>query len=131
MAYAWPALVTLAAVLFYVVTIANVGRARDKYKIKAPAVTGHPDFDRVHRVEESTLEQLVIFLPALWLCAVFVSPPWAAAVGTIWILGRILYAVGYYRAASKRGLGFAITFIAFATLWISAAWGVVRALLSE
>lgn len=131
MAYAWPALVTLAAVLFYIVTIANVGRARDKYKIKAPAVTGHPDFDRVHRVEENTLEQLVAFLPALWLCAVFLSPPWSAALGAVWILGRILYAAGYYRAASKRGLGLVITLFAFAALWIGAAWGVVHALLPE
>lgn len=131
MAYAWPALVTLAAVLFYLVTIANVGRARDRYKIKAPAVSGHPDFDRVHRVEESTLEQLVLFLPSLWLCAVFLSPALASAIGAIWILGRIAYAAGYYRAASKRGLGFAITFVAFAALWLGAAWGVVRALLPE
>jgi uncharacterized membrane protein YecN with MAPEG domain len=131
MAYAWPALVTLAAVLFYVVTIANVARARDKYKIRAPAVTGHPDFERIHRVEENTLEQLVAFLPALWLCALFMSATWSAAFGAIWILGRMLYAAGYYRAASKRGLGFAITFFAFAALWLGAAWGVVRALLPE
>jgi uncharacterized membrane protein YecN with MAPEG domain len=131
MPYAWPALVTLAALLFYAVTIANVGRARNRYKISAPAVTGHPDFERVHRVAENTLEQLVAFLPALWLSAEFMSVTWSAGLGAIWILGRIIYAAGYYRAAHKRGLGFAITLFAFSALWIGATWGVVRALLSQ
>ena len=131
MPHAWPALVTLAALLFYAVTIANVGRARDRYNIKAPSVTGHPDFERVHRVQENTLEQLALFLPALWLCAMFFSPVWGSLLGAIWIFGRIVYAIGYTRAANKRGLGFVITFFAFAALWICSAWGVLRMLLAS
>jgi uncharacterized membrane protein YecN with MAPEG domain len=129
MRYALPALTTLAALLLYVVVSINVGRARGKYKIEAPAVTGHPDFERVYRVQMNTLEQLVAFLPALWLFAFFVSPAWASTIGTAWIVGRVVYAAGYYRAAEKREAGFAITFVAFAVLWVGATWGVVRALL--
>jgi glutathione S-transferase len=129
MNYALPALTTLAAVLFYAVTSINVGRARGRFKIDAPAVTGNADFERVYRVQMNTLEQLVAFLPALWLFAIYVSPTWASTLGTAWIAGRVVYAVGYYRAAEKRGPGFGITFIAFAALWVGATWGVVRALL--
>ncbi len=126
---ALPALTTLVAVLLYVVTIANVGRARAKYKIEAPAVTGHPDFERVYRVQANTLEQLIGFLPALWLFAVYVSPPWASLFGAVWIVGRVVYAIGYYKSAEKRGPGFLIAFAGFAALWLGAAWGIFQALL--
>jgi glutathione S-transferase len=129
MRYALPALTTLVALLLYVVVTFNVGRARNKYKISAPAVTGHPDFERVYRVQMNTLEQLVAFLPALWLFAWFVDPAWAATLGTAWIIGRVIYAVGYYGAANKRGPGFAIASVSFAALMVGAAWGVVTALL--
>ena len=124
-----PALVTLAAVFVYFVTTLNVGRAREKYKIVAPAVTGNLDFERVYRVQMNTVEQIVAFLPALWLFAIYLSPVWASAFGVVWIVGRILYAVGYTRSADKRDVGFGVTFIAFAALWAGAAWGVIGALL--
>jgi uncharacterized membrane protein YecN with MAPEG domain len=120
---------TLVALLLYFVIVINVARARTKYKIAAPAVTGHPDFERVYRVQVNTVEQLIGFLPALWLFALYVSPSWASVFGTVWIAGRALYAVGYYRAAERRGAGFGISVLAFVALWLGAAWGVVRALL--
>jgi len=126
---ALPALTTLVALLLYAVTVANVGRARAKYKIEAPAITGHPDFERAQRVQVNTLEQMIAFLPALWLFAIYLSAPWASLLGAVWIVGRAVYAVGYYQAAEKRGVGFGIGFLAFAALWLGAAWGVVRALL--
>ena len=129
MPYALPALTTLAALLVYVATSIYVARARGKFKIDAPAMTGNPDFERVIRVQMNTLEQIVAFLPALWLCAVFLSAPWAAGIGAVWVIGRILYAVGYYREAAKRGPGFVLAFTAFAALWAGALWGVLAALL--
>ncbi len=126
---ALPALTTLVALLVYYVTIANVGRARMKYKIRAPAVTGNPEFERVHRVQVNTLEQLIVFLPALWLFAVYVNPAWASLLGTAWIVGRVVYAIGYYMAADKRALGFNVAFAGLAALWLGAAWGVAQALL--
>ena len=129
MTYALPALTTLIALLFYLFVTVNVARAHAKYKVEVPAMTGDPDFERVYRVQMNTLEQLAFFLPSLWLFAIFVSPAWASLFGAIWIVGRILYAIGYYEAAEKRSAGFLISFAGSAALWLGAAYGVVRVLL--
>ena len=124
-----PALTTLIAVLLYLVTIVNVAFARNKYKVEAPAIIGNVDFERIFRIQMNTLEQLVVFLPSLWLFALFLNPAWASVIGTVWIIGRALYAVGYARAAAKRGPGFVIAEVAAVTLWLGALWGVIGALL--
>ena len=127
--YYLTALVTLLAVLFYLVTGLNVGRARHKYVIQAPATTGNPDFERAFRVQMNTLEWLPIFLPSLWLFAVYISDAGAAAIGLIWVIGRVLYFVGYIRAAEKRGVGFMIQMLASAVLFLGAigavAWRLI------
>jgi glutathione S-transferase len=97
----------LALLLYFVLTI-NVGRARAKYKVPVPQMTGDPDFERVLRVQQNTLEQIVFFLPLLWIFSYFVNPLWGAGLGSLWIIGRIVYAWGYYQATEKRGPGFAI-----------------------
>src|ERR1700712_5495885 len=102
----YPGLVTILSLLMYQVFIFMVGRARGKYKVQAPATTGHPDFERVFRMQQNTAEQLHIFVPALWIFSALVSAGWGAAVGGVWIVGRIIYAIGYSSAANKRGLGF-------------------------
>jgi len=113
----WPSLVTASALLLYLIVTINVGRARMKYKVMPPQMTGDPNFERVLRVQQNTLEQLVIFLPALWLFSEFVSPVWGASLGAVWIVGRVLYAWGYYQAAEKRMVGFGIgTLTLFALL---------------
>ena len=129
MAYALPALTTLVAVLFYFVTIINVGRARGMHKIDGPAITGDPHFERVMRVQANTVEQLVAFLPALWIFAVFGSAAWASVIGSVWIVGRLIYAVGYYKAADKRDIGFGITALSTVVLWLGSMWFVMAALL--
>ncbi len=129
MTYGLPALTTLIALLFYFVVTLNVARAHEKYKVAVPAMTGQPDFERVYRVQMNTLEQLALFLPSLWLFAIYVSPAWASLLGAVWIVGRILYAIGYYQAAEKRSAGFVISFAGAALLWLGAAYGVVRVLL--
>jgi glutathione S-transferase len=121
----WVSLVTIVAlIMFFVVTI-NVGRARAKYGIKAPEMAGNPDFERVVRVQQNTLEQLSLFLPALWIFAYFVSPIAAAALGAIWVIGRIIYAWGYYQAAEKRGPGFGISSLASIILLLGSLIGIV------
>ena len=100
------ALVTVLAVALYFFTGMLVARARQKFGVPAPAMSGHPDFDRVFRVQMNTLEWMPIFLPSLWLFAFYVSD-WAAAVlGLVWIGGRVLYIRGYSAAAEKRHQGF-------------------------
>jgi len=101
-----PAIVLCLALILYFVLTANVGRARGKYKIDAPAISGHPDFERVFRVQQNTLENLIMFIPGLWLFADYVSPLWASGIGMAWILARIWYAKTYYADAKMRGPGF-------------------------
>ena len=123
------ALATLLAVLFYALLSVPIGQARKKSGIKAPAITGNADFERVFRVQMNTLEWMPIFLPALWLAAIYVSDPAAAAIGLVWIAGRALYARGYLEAAEKRGRGYSIQAVAAVLLWVVALFGVVHATL--
>lgn len=105
----WPSLVTISTLILYLGLTINVGRARAKYKVAPPLMSGDPNFERVFRVQQNTLEQLVLFLPGLWLFSQFINPVWGASLGTVWIIGRILYAWGYYQAAEKRMVGFVIS----------------------
>jgi uncharacterized membrane protein YecN with MAPEG domain len=114
----------MASLLVYYVLTLNVGRARAKYQIKPPQTTGNPNFERVLRVQQNTIEQMLLFLPALWIFSIYVSAIWGAALGGIWIIGRIVYAIGYYQAAEKRGLGFGITSLSTLALLVGALVGV-------
>jgi glutathione S-transferase len=127
--YHFTALVTCLALLFYFFTAIQVSRARIKFDIKVPATTGNPDFERVFRVQMNTLEWLPFFLPALWLFAVYISDIGAAALGLVWIAGRILYLIGYSKAAAKRGPGFGIQAGAGILLWLGALGAIVWRLL--
>jgi glutathione S-transferase len=123
--YPWTSLVTVLALIVYFVVTINVGRARFKYKIIPPETIGNPDFERVLRVQQNTLEQLILFLPALWLFSIYISPIWASALGTTWIIGRIAYAWGYYQAAEKRGIGFAISSLSSIGLILGSLIGII------
>ena len=124
-----PAFVTVIALLLYFVLTANVGRARFKAGIQPPQMTGDPTFERVLRVQLNTLEQLVMFLPALWLFSAFVSPVWGSVLGGLWIVARILFAWGYYQAAEKRALGSGLSFLAILLLLGGSLLGVGKVLL--
>lgn len=122
-------LTILLALLEYTVMAALVGRARGKYGIRAPATTGHPDFERVNRVHINTLEHLILFIPAVWIFGQYVSALWAAVLGGVFVIGRAVYAVGYIRAAEKREIGAGITGIVNLILLIGGFVGLGRALL--
>jgi glutathione S-transferase len=124
----WTALVTVLAILFYFYTGYGVAVARQEYGVRAPAISGNPDFERVFRVQANTLEWMPIFLPLLWLFAFYVSDIWAAVLGLIWIGGRIFYMVSYSDAADKRGSGFGIQVAACAVLLIGALIGIISSL---
>ena len=119
------ALVTCLAIALYFFTSIRVAKARAKFGIKAPAITGNDDFERVFRVQMNTLEWLPIFLPSLWLFAIYISDPVAAVIGLAWIAGRALYMTGYSQAANKRGRGFGIQALATGILWLGALGAVV------
>src|SRR6202048_2690808 len=119
------ALVTCLAVLLYFFTSVRVARARGAFGVKLPAISGHPDFERVFRVQMNTLEWMPIFLPSLWLFAIYVSDPFAAVLGLVWIAGRFLYMTGYAQAAEKRSRGFGIQAGATIILWLGALGALV------
>ena len=119
----------LSLILFYVLSV-NVGIARAKYKVPVPQITGDETFERVFRVQQNTLEQLIMFLPALWLFSLYVNAIAANILGGIWIVGRILYAWGYYAEAGKRGLGFAINSLSTLILMVGSLIGIGKSLLN-
>jgi glutathione S-transferase len=121
----WTAWTTLAALTVYLWVFANAGRARGKHKVLPPSMEGPLEFQSAQRIQANTVEQIVLFLPALWLCAYFFSDRWAALGGVVWVAGRILYALGYYKDPSKRGPGFVIAFLANLGLMLGAAAGLL------
>jgi glutathione S-transferase len=123
--YYFTALVTCLAILFYFFTSLRVGKARGTFGIKAPAISGNADFERLFRVQMNTLEWMPIFLPSLWLFAIYISDWLAAVIGLVWIAGRILYMTGYSQAAEKRERGFGIQAAAAGILWLGALGAIV------
>ena len=124
----YTAAVTLLALVLYLALTINVGRSRTRYGVKAPAVTGNENFERAYRIQMNTVEQMVFFLPAMWLCAVLLSDKGAAMLGLIWVAGRVIYALAYTRDPETRERGAVITMLAQAGLFLGAAAGLVRAL---
>ena len=119
---------TLVAVFQFTFMGFMVGRARAKYNVIAPSVTGQQDYERVHRVHQNTMEQMVSFLPSLWLFSLLVSDVWAGVIGLVWIVGREVYAIGYTKDADKRGFGFLLTFGSTVVLFLGACVGLVMQL---
>lgn len=124
-----PELVALLTVLLLLVVSLLTGRARGKYGIKAPAITGHPMFERAYRIQMNTLEYAVVFLPALWLAARWGNPTWAGILGLVWLAGRVWYVVAYQRDPASRSKPFGLAMLALLLLIVLAIWGVVRLLL--
>jgi glutathione S-transferase len=124
-------LVIVLALVEFVVFGFAVGRARTRYHVPAPATGGHEVFERYYRVQMNTLEQLVLFLPAIVLFGRYLSAPIAAALGVLFIVGRALYFQGYVRSPEKRHFGFGLSLFPNVALLVGALVGVLRALLSS
>ena len=124
------AIVTVLALLEYLFFGVMVARARVQTGVKAPATVGDPHFERCFRVQQNTLEQLIVFLPSLWLFAYYIHAPTGALLGLVFVTGRFLYYRGYVRAASKRGNGFLIGAIAQVALLLGGLAGAVVAWLT-
>ncbi|MGE3333679.1 MAG: MAPEG family protein [Rhodospirillaceae bacterium] len=125
----YTAIVLCLGLIVYVWTMLRVGRARAQFKINAPAMTGPVEFERVVRVHGNTLEQLVIFVPALVLFAAAWGDSPAAVLGVLWPLGRVIYAVRYY-AGVNRSLGFGLAFIPTMIMLVGGLVGAVMAAMS-
>lgn len=120
------AIVTGLALLQLFVFAFQVGKMRAKHGVKAPAVSGHEEFERMFRVHMNTLEQIVIFLPGLWLFALYVNPLIAAGLGLVFIIGRFVYRASYLVDPGKRSMGFALGWLPMMALLFG---GMIGALL--
>ncbi len=109
----------LALMQFYWFGI-EVGKMRVKHQCKAPDTTGAPEFERMFRVQQNTMEQLVMFVPALWLFAEVVEPLWAAGLGAVYLVGRTVYRAAYINDPKGRSLGFMLTVLPTSVMLIGA-----------
>jgi glutathione S-transferase len=125
----WVQLVAILAVLQCLVFSFLVGGAREKYQVEAPATTGNAIFERRHRVHMNTIEQLIVWMPSLFIAAQYTNPARIAAIGAVFLVGRVLYYTGYVKDPKQRSLGFGLSFLSTASLLIYSLVDVIRALL--
>ncbi|MDT8427442.1 MAG: MAPEG family protein [Pseudomonadales bacterium] len=123
------ALVIVGALVQYIVFGGLVGRARMKYNVQAPAIQGHPVFERYYRVHQNTLESLILFIPGLLLFATYVADNIAAGIGVIFILGRFIYLRAYVKDPATRSLGFMLTFLPAIVLILGGGIGAILSLM--
>lgn len=123
------AVVVALALLEYLYFVYQVGRARLRTGIPAPKTVGHEEFERYYRVQQNTLEQLVVFLPAIWIAGWYADVYAAAILGLGFVLGRAMYYRTYVNNPASRGPGFALGLAANAVLVLTGLMGAVAALL--
>lgn len=119
-------IVTMLALLQAITFSLLTGRARGKYGVKAPAVTGDPMFERYYRVQYNTIEQLILFLPGLWAFGYFIGQYWAVGIGVVYLAGRIIYAIQYLRDPDTRAFG---TLLSTIPCWILVIGSLVGAII--
>ena len=112
---------TLVALAVFFWTAILVGKARTQFGVEAPAVSGNEQFERRFRVQMNTLEQLILLLPTLWLCAAWVGDLYATIGAILWSIGRIVYATTYIKDPKKRSLGFVLTLVPTLVMGIAVA----------
>ncbi len=118
-------IVTALALLQLVWFALQVAQARGKYGVHAPAVTGNDIFERHFRVQQNTLELLIVFLPGIYLFSHYFNPIWAAALGVVYLLGRQIYSMSYVKDPSSRSAGFGLSFLPAVILVVGGLIGAV------
>jgi len=122
------AIIVILALLQYIYFSLQVGKARGTYEVSAPAVSGHPIFERHYRVQMNTLEQLIVFIPAVFLFGYYGNAMVAAALGAVYLVGRFLFASSYVADPAKRSLGFMLSFLPTVVLLVGGLVQAVRVL---
>lgn len=118
-------IITMLALLQFAYFGIRVGGARGKFGVDAPATSGHEEFDRYYRVHYNTMEQLILFIPSLWAFGYFVGNIWAAALGVVFLLGRLIYAITYIKDPKSRGPGMLMSILPCYLMILGALIGAV------
>jgi uncharacterized membrane protein YecN with MAPEG domain len=127
----WVSAIVLVAVLQFLVLGMLVGLARGRYKIAAPATSGHPAFERLFRVHQNSLEMLIVFIPSIWLYGWWVSQTWATGLGVVFLVARILYAIQYTQEPRSRRIGAMLSFLILTILVVGDLYAVLALALSR
>lgn len=120
-------IIVMLALAEYIWFTGRAGALRGKLDVKAPATTGHEGFERAFRVQQNTLEQLIVFIPATYAFAWYVSATWVWIPGALFIIGRFLYASAYLKNPEKRAPGMVATLLANAAMIVAVLIRVVPA----
>ena len=123
------AIVIVLALVQYFVFGMLVGKARGTYEVHAPAISGHPVFERYYRVHQNTLEMIVMFIPSIVLFSYLVRPDIAAAIGAVYLVGRVIYLRAYVADPAKRGLGFMVSMLPVLVLLLGSGVAAVISLI--
>ena len=119
----YAAFIILLALAQYLYFTMRVGLARGKFGVKAPATSGHEIWERVYRVQQNTLEQLVMFIPAMIAFSMYASSRWALLPGVLFLIGRQLYSFEYVKNPDSRTPGMALSLLSNVVLVIGALIG--------
>ncbi len=123
------AIIAALALVQFVFFGFQVGRMRAKHGVSAPETVGDPEFMRMFRIHQNTMEQLVVFVHSLWVYAHYQDPKWGAGIGLIYIATRFVYYLDYLKDPKARGRGYGIGFVAIAVLLVGGAAGAIKTML--
>ena len=118
-------LVILLALVQFLYFTFRTGLSREKYGVDAPKTVGDEKWECIYRVQQNTMEQLVIFIPGMLLFAHFVSPKWVLLPGVAFLIGRQLYSHLYCTNPKKRAPGVALSMFSNIALVAGAIIGLV------
>jgi len=118
-------IIILIALLQFIVFTAKAGFTRNKYSVGAPKTTGHEDWERIYRVQQNTMEQLVIFIPAMYTFTLYVSDRWVILPGVLFVIGRQVYSYLYEKDPATRGPGVALSFFSNIALVVGSLIGII------
>lgn len=125
------AIVTALALLQTTYFAFMVGKARQRHQVSAPTISGPDAFEREFRVHQNTMEQLVVFVPALWMFGYFVNPLVGAGIGLLYVVSRHMYRSAYLNEPKARSTPFMIGLLSFAVLTLGSMIGATLSWLGQ
>lgn len=124
---AFVTIIVMLALIEYLYFGVLVGQARARSGLQAPAVTGDPGFEKAFRAHYNTLEQLIVFVPAVYGAGFYLDARFAVAAGVLFLIGRALYFRTYVKDPARRGPGMLMTMAANVALVLGALTGALLA----